>query len=243
LKLAGSVAALAVLAFACAHGSRDPNSRYVNQADAGKPRHFMVLPINLTLETPPEFSPVLDDMFGAIAGYIRDRGDTIETLSRKDATAGWAASIIEVKQSKALEGNFETAMRAYVTRLAKTHSFDAVISPSIVYRTTTTRDRRVKWDGVFRKMKIVNLSDVAKTKGLARALTVEILGVSLHVMVFGLEGDLIFQNYGGLDLAHDVNMAGAEFTMSPRLSLKENLLKESDHIDEGIGVAFDPYIR
>jgi hypothetical protein len=242
LELAASIAALAVLAFACAHGSRDPNSRYVNQADAGKPRHFIVLPINLTLKMPPEFSPVLDDMFGAIAGYIRERGDTIETLSRKEATAGWAASIIEVKESEALEDNFEAAMRVYVTRLAETRSFDALISPSIIYRKTTTRERRVKWDGVFRKMKIVNLSDAAKNKGLARGLTLEIAGVSLHVMVFGPEGDLIFQKYGGLDLAHDVDMAGTEFTMHPGLLLKEGLLKESDHISEGIGVAFDPYL-
>ena len=192
LELTGSIAVLAVLAFACAHGSRGPNSRYVNQADANKPRHFMVLPINLTIKTPPEFSPVLDDIFGAIVGYIRDRGDTIETFSRQEATARWAASIIEVKESEALEDNFETAMRAYVARLAEIRSFDAVISPSIIYRATKTRDRRVKWDGVFRKIKVVNLSDEAKNKGLARALTVEIAGVSLHVMVFGPEGDLIF---------------------------------------------------
>jgi hypothetical protein len=242
LELAGSIAALAVLAFACAHGFRNPNSRDFNQADADKPRHFMVLPINLTIKTPPELSPLLNDMFGAIAGYIRDRGDTIETLSRKEATAQWAASIIEVKESEALEDNFETAMRAYVTHLAETRSFDAVISPSIIYRATKTRDRRVKWDGVFRKMKIVNLSDEAKNKGLARSLSVEISGVSLHVMVFGPEGDLIFQKYGGLDLVHDVDMAGAEFTMHPGLSLKDGLLKESDHLSEGIGVAFDPYL-
>jgi hypothetical protein len=242
LELAGSIAVLAVLAFACAHGFRDPNSRDFKQADADGPRHFMVLPINLTIKTPPEFNPLLNDMFGAIAGYIRDRGDTIETLSRKEATAQWAASIIEVKESEALENNFESAMRAYVTHLAETRSFDAVISPSIVYRTTKTRDRRVKWDGVFRKMKIVNLSDEAKNKGLARSLSVEIAGVSLHVMVFSPEGDLIFQKYGGLDLVHDVDMAGTEFTMNPRLSLKEDLLKDSDRVSEGFGVAFDSYL-
>jgi hypothetical protein len=117
-----------------------------------------------------------------------------------------------------------------------------VISPSIVYRTTKTRDRKVKWDGVFRRIKVVNLSDEAKNKGLARRITLEIAGVSLHVMVFGPEGDLIFQKYGGLDLVHDVDMAGAEFTMHPGLSLKDGLLKESDHLSEGIGVAFDPYL-
>ena len=242
LKFAGSIVALAVLAFACAHGFRDPNSKYVNPADADKPRHFMVLPVNLTIKTRPEFDPLLDDVFGAIAGYIRDREDTLETISRKEATAQWAASIIEVKESEALEDNFETAMRAYVTHLAETRSFDAVISPSIIYRATKTRDRRVKWDGVFRRMKIVNLSDEAKNKGLARSLSVEIAGVSLHVMVFGPEGDLIFQKYGGLDLAHDVDMTSVEFTMSPRLSLKPKLLKDSDHLSEGIEWAFDPYL-
>jgi hypothetical protein len=202
----------------------------------------MVLPVNLTIKTPPEFSPVLDDMFGAIAGYIRDRGNTLETFSRKEATTRWATSIIEVKKSEVLEGNFETAMRVYVAHLAETRSFDAVIVPSIVYRNTKTRDRKVKWDGVIRKMKVVNLSDTAKSKGLAQSLTVEIAGVSLHVMVFGLGGDLIFQGYGGLDLAHDIDMTGAEFTMRPGLSLKENLLKDSDHLREGIRGAFDPYI-
>jgi hypothetical protein len=91
-------------------------------------------------------------------------------------------------------------------------------------------------------MKIINLSDQAKKKGLARALTVEISGVSLHVMVFDQDGDLVFQKYGGLDIVHDIDMAGAEFTMSPKRSLKEALFKESDHLSEGIGIAFDPYL-
>jgi hypothetical protein len=202
----------------------------------------VVLPINLTIKTQPEFSPMLDDIFGAVAGHIRNRGDTIETFSREEATAQWAASIIKVKESQALDNNFETAMRTYVTHLAKIRSFDAVISPSIVYRTAKSTDRRVKWDGVFRKMKIINLSDEAKNKGFGRSISVNINGVSLHVMVFSPEGDLIFQQYGGLDLAHDVDMAGVAFTRRPVLSLKEDLLKESDHLNEGIGEAFDPYI-
>ncbi len=215
--------------------------KYIDPADADKPRHFMVLPVNLTIKTPPEFEPVLDDMFGAIAGYIRGRGDSIETLSRDDAVARWASSIKAVKKSDALEDNFESAMRVFVTGLAGTHTFNAVIAPSIIYRTTKTRERTAKWDGVFRKMKVVNLSDQAKKKGLARSFTVDIAGVSLHVMVFEPGGALIFQKYGGLDLAHNVDMTNAEFTMSPTLALKDDLLKESDHLAEGMGEAFDPY--
>ncbi len=242
LKFAGVIAALTVLAFGCVHGLGGQNPRKFDPADADKPRHFMVLPFNVTIKTPPEFSPALNDMFSAVAGYIRDRGDTLETISWEDATAQWARSIIEVQESEALENNFETAMRVYVVHLGETRSFDAVISPSIVYRTTKTRDRTVKWDGVFRKMKVINLSQEAKNKGLKRKIAVAISGVSFHVMVFDPDGDLIFQKYGGLDLAHNIDMTGAEFTMSPRLSLKEDFLKESDHLREGLGVAFDPYL-
>jgi hypothetical protein len=234
--------ALAVFASACVHGFGDSNPPKFDPADADHPRHFMVLPINLTIKTPPEFDSVLDDMFGAIAGYIRGRGDTLETLSRRDAIAGWAASIVEVKESDTLEDNFGSAMRVYVTHLAETHSFDGMIAPSIIYRTTKVRDRTAKWDGVFRKMKLINVSDVAKKKGLARSVSVEISGVSLHVMVFEPDGELVFQKYGGLDLAHDINMDGAEFTMNPRLTLKENLLKDRERVDEGMRKAFDPYL-
>jgi hypothetical protein len=240
-KLAASIGALAVIASACALLSDDPNLKYIDPADADNPRHFMVLPVNLTIKTPAEFEPVLDDMFGAIAGYIRSRGDSIETLSREDAVARWAASIREVKESDALEDNFRSAMRVFVTSLAETHTFNALISPSVVYRTTKTRERTVKWDGVFRKMKVINLSDQGKKKGLARSFTVDIGGVSLHVMVFEPGGGVIFQKYGGLDLAHNVDMTSAEFTMTPSLVLKVDLLRDSEHLDEGMGKAFDPY--
>jgi hypothetical protein len=241
-KLAASLAALALVASACALFREDPNLKYIDPADAEKPRHFMVLPLNLAIEAPADLEPALHDMFGAIAGYIRGRGDSIETLSRDDASAQWAAAIQKVTASEALENNFASAMRVFVANLAETHTFNAVIAPSLVYRTTKTRERTAKWDGVFRKMKVINLSDTAKKKGLARSFTVEISGVSLHVMIFEPGGTLIFQKYGGLDLAHNVDMANAEFTLSPSLALREDLLKDGEHIGEGIGKAFDPYL-
>lgn len=240
-KLVALLAALAVVASACAHGD-DPNSRNLKLGDADQPRHFFVLPLNLAIEPPSDVSPVLDDMFGAIAGYIRSRGNTIETYSRREATAQWEASIAEVQQSKALKKNFDSAMRVFVTQLAKAHSFDAVIAPSLVYRKTKVRERSVKWDGVFRKMKIINLSDEAKKKGLARSMSIDIVGVSLHVMVMDPSGNVIFQNYGGLDLAHDVDMTNAEFTMAPKLAVRKDLLKDGEHLDEGIALAFDPFL-
>jgi hypothetical protein len=230
------------MALACASGSGDLHPQAAMQVAAGKPLHFFLLPVNVTIRAAPEFESRVDDVFGAIVGYVRDGGNTVETFSKQEATTRWAASIIEVKQSEALEDNFDSAMRVFVRQLAETHSFDAVIAPSLVFRSTKIRDRTAKWDGAFRKFKVINQSDTAKTKGLAQSLNVDISGVSLHVMIFGRNGDLIFQKYGGLDLAHDVDMSNAEFTMSSTLALKQDLLRDSEHLDEGIGIAFDPYL-
>jgi hypothetical protein len=234
--------ACALLAFGCAKGSGEPALPTREAVERSGPRQLFVLPLNVTIKVPSELEPRLDDVFGAVIGYIRGGGNKVETFSRQDAVSRWALSIVEVKRSEALEDNFDSAMRVFVRDLAKGRSFDAVVVPSIVYRATKVRERTAKWDGVFRKFDVINVSDVAKKQGLAKSLSVDVSGVSLHVMVFSPDGKLVFQSYGGLDLAHDVDMKNAEFTNSPRLVLKLDLLGESDHLEEGIAVAFDPYL-
>ncbi|HXV37668.1 MAG TPA: hypothetical protein VEC18_10995 [Myxococcota bacterium] len=234
--------ACAVLALGCAKGSGEPALPARQAVEWSGPRQLFVLPLNVTIKVPPELEPRLDDVFGAIVGYIRSGGNKVETFSRKDAVSRWALSIVEVKRSEALEDNFSSAMRVFVRELAKGRSFDAVVAPSLVYRATKVRERTAKWDGVFRKFDVVNLSDVAKKQGLAQSLSVDISGVSLHVMVFSPDGELVFQSYGGLDLVQDVDMKNTEFTSSPKLVLKLDVLGESDHLEEGIAIAFDPYL-
>jgi hypothetical protein len=114
--------------------------------------------------------------------------------------------------------------------------------PALVLRAVESRKRMIKWDGVVRKYKVINLSKEAKKKKISGDASRDFTGVSLHVSVFGANGDAIFQNYGGLDLVHDLDMDDVERTMRAKLALRAKLLKDTKHLQQGIAHAFYPYL-
>ncbi len=237
-----SIAVLVICSWACAPAPSFPYAHGTDSKGNPAPQHFLVLPLNLAVPVPEGLEGSTDDIFSAIAGYLRHRGNSIETISPTAAREKWRSSIAEVEASGAPKRDFETAMRVFIERDRKSRSFDAVIVPSLVLRETEIRKRQVKWDGVIRRYTVVNLSDEAKKKKISDAISPEFSGVSLHVTVFNSDGELIFQAYGGLDLAHDLDMDDAERTMRARLTFKSKLLKNGKYLREGIALAFDPYL-
>jgi hypothetical protein len=238
-----SIAVLAMSSWACASAPDFPYANGVDGQGNPAPQHLLVLPLNVAVRVPVGLEGATDDVFGAVAGYLRDRGNTIETISPKAALEQWHSAIAEVSASETLKHDFETAMRVFVERSQKSKSFDAMIVPALVMRDAETVDKKkVKWDRVVRRYEVVNLSEEAKKRKIVGQMTPEFSGVSLHVTVFGVGGDVIFQGYGGLDLAHDLDMYAAERTMSAKLSLKSAPLKNSRYLRQGIAHAFDPYL-
>lgn len=237
-----SIALLAICSWACAPALSFPYAHGTDSDGNPAPQHFLVLPFNLAVRVPEGLEGTTDDMFSAIAGYLRDRGNSIETISPSAAREQWSSSIAEVEASDTRKHDFETAMRVFIERDRESRSFDAVIVPSLVLRGTEIRKRQVKWDGVIRRYDVVNLSDEAKKRKISQEVSPEFSGVSIHVTVFGADGESIFQGYGGLDLAHDLDMNNVERTMRARLSLRSKLLKNGEYLREGIALAFDPYL-
>jgi menaquinone-dependent protoporphyrinogen IX oxidase len=242
VRRSASIAVLAVCSWACASAPSFPYAHGADSKGNPAPQHFLVLPLNLALPVPAGLEGTTDDVFSAIAGYLRDRGNSIETMSPEAALSQWHSSVGEVAASDTRKHDFETAMQVFIERARESTSFDAVITPALVFRETEIRKRKVKWDGVIRKYDIVNVSEEAKRKKIAGGLSPVFVGVSLHVMVFGVNGDSIFQGYGGLDLAHDLDLYGVEKTMRAQFALKIELLQNSKHLREGIAHAFDPYL-
>ena len=66
--------------------------------------------------------------------------------------------------------------------------------------------------------------------------------VSLHVRVFGADGELTFENYGGVDLAHTFLFQRADDGGGLRVELRDPVLGERPFLREGVEVAFDPYL-
>lgn len=242
IKCSVSIAALVACSWACASA---PSFSYANGTDSKgnpAPQHFFVLPLNVAVPVPKGLKGTTGDVFSEVASYLRNLGNTIETISPEAAREQWKSSVAEVSASDVLKHDFDTAMQVFIKRARKSKTFDALIMPALVLRDVESRKRMIKWDGAVRKYQVINLSEEAKKKKIAGDASRNFAGVSLHVSVFGASGDAIFQNYGGLDLVHDLDMADVERTMRARLTLREKLLKNTRHLRQGIAHAFSPYL-
>jgi hypothetical protein len=201
-----------------------------------------VLPLNVALSIPPGLEGTTGDVFSVVASYLQDLGNTIETISPEAARELWHSSVAEVSASDTLKHDFDTGMQVFIERARKSKTFDALIMPALVLRAVESRKRMIKWDGVVRKYKVINFSKEAKKKKISGDASPDFTGVSLHVSVFGANGDAIFQNYGGLDLVHDLDMDQVERTMRAKFTLKAKLLKDTEHLRQGVALAFAPYL-
>ncbi len=128
-------------------------------------------------------------------------------------------------------------MRVFTRGLFESTVFDALVVPSLVYREAKLNKRRIKWDGVTRRL--------GKQEGESRRVPESFRGVisavSLHVMVFSAGGELIFENYGGVNLAHELMLVPGELG-GLRADLRDDVLGEHRYLREGVELAFEPYL-
>ena len=201
------------------------------------------MPFNVTVPLMDLLQDSTADVLGALIGFLRDRGNSIEILEPETARELWHASIVEVENSSTLADDYEAAIRVFTKHLGESASYDALIMPALVYRDTqiVPKQRQVKWDGVIRRYRVINYSDRAKKQKLAASISPTLPAVSLHVVVFTPGGDSIFEKYGGLDITHDIDLKHSEITMTLDFTLRERLLVDTDNLQEGFAVAFDPY--
>jgi hypothetical protein len=112
------------------------------------------------------------------------------------------------------------------------------VVPSLVYREGRLRNRVVKWDGVVRRLPTEGEGENPIPESFDSMVPV----VSLHVAVFDGGGEPLFENFGGVDLAHVFSFVpGDEGGL--RLALRVPMLGERRFLREGVEVAFDPYLR
>ncbi len=109
--------------------------------------------------------------------------------------------------------------------------------PSLVYREAKLSRRSIKWDGVLRRLG----KQEDESRRVPESFRGVISAVSLHVMVFGAGGELIFENYGGVDLAHELTQVRDELG-GLRADLRGDALEEHRFIREGVELAFEPYL-
>jgi hypothetical protein len=175
-------------------------------------------------------------VLGQITRYLAAQGRERAVVDPLEAQRLWLASIAEANESDTVSHDYQGAMKIFARKLSRSAAFDALVVSSLVYRKGRLRNRVVKWDGVVRRPSVVEDS-----KPIPPSLEVSVPVVSLHVMVFGASGELSFENYGGVDLAHSFRLdPGDEGGL--RIVLRDPVLGERRFLREGVEVAFDPYL-
>lgn len=198
---------------------------------------FAVLFPNSLVPVPPELSAITDRLLGQITRYLAAQGRERGVIEPLEAQGLWLASIAEADQSDSVSHDFNGAMKIFARKLGGPAAFDALVIPSLIYREGQLRNRIVKWDGVVRRLPRVG----EDSKPIPQSFEASVPVVSLHVMVFNANGEMTFENYGGVDLAHSFRLdPGVEGQV--HIELRDPVLEERRFLREGVEAAFDPYL-
>jgi hypothetical protein len=197
---------------------------------------FLVLPVNALVPTAPEFSGSTGRVLDRVMSYLAAHGYERDFIDEVDTRRLWKHSVAQVDVSERRPKDFRSAIRVFNTELARTDAYDALVVASLVYRQASLARGFVKWDGTARRLPKPGEGDAVPESYVAA-----ISAISLHVMVFDAAGELVFENYGGIDLAHSfAKMAGPDGGL--KATSRESILGRRRFLNEGVETAFDPYL-
>jgi hypothetical protein len=214
-------------------------------ASGAAARSLVVFPVNVVLSLPSELEPSSERADAAIRAYLVDaHGKEISTPRVLEARDLWMRSIREA--AAAGEGSdFSDAVRILARGLRESGPYDALVIPSLLYRPARMSGYSVQWDGVSRRVPVNSPPQRVGSIHVSTSFSGQMDAVSLHVLVYDVEGRELFESFGGLDLAHEVEVWGNPQRPSETgwdFVLRPDPLEDPALLREGIAIAFDPYL-
>jgi hypothetical protein len=234
--------ALASAAVGCASANR------ISEGHEGAPgvRRVLVCPPNLVLGLRSEIQSEAMPVDREVGAYLESHRREVDRIGLIDAREHWTQAIAEAKAAGSPQG----AAGIFVSNLARDRDFDALVMPSLILFEKNMDSGNASWDGVSRRMKVLNApvtavgrEDSTLTKGIAYGgVSGPAWVTSLHVLVYTRDGLLVFEGRGGINFLHELDMmhGGKKF----RLQVRENasIFQNRARLREGVVLAFDPYL-
>jgi hypothetical protein len=159
------------------------------------------------------------------------------------------ASVAELAES-GTPLDFPTAAASFTRKLGEERAFHALVIPSLLLQEVVVRHRGAEWDGVERRVRVVNAprrgagrnSDLLVDGLAAGSLNAVVAVSSLHLMVFTRKGRRIFEGRGGLEFLQDVDLGKAAETFHFEITPRNDLFQDRELLREAVEVAFTPYL-
>lgn len=237
--IAGALQAVLGLS-ACGPVKLHPYDLAAGQEGARGVHAILLLPLNLVTPLPEELDYPSQRVAAEIVRYLERVGPEVDRVRLYEARALLASL------EKADPPDPDATRRRFFERLRKDRSFDVVVMPDLVYRKAHVRavTHKVDWDGVQRTLDLKNPYQLKQSVRYTADVAGDMPAVSLHVLVYGADGQRIFDSYGGIDIVHEaeIHETGTEEPSTWRMTLKRHRLEDRDAIREGVRLAFDPYL-
>jgi hypothetical protein len=234
------VLAICALLVGCA------GSNQLAEGEAGAPgvQKFLVCAPNTVIGLPAELQGGSEPLREEVDSYLRHHGRDVEWLDLLQSQQAFAAALARAKE----QGQVDRTAALFAEELAKTHTFDALVMPSILLHEIRVLDNTGRWDGVARRLRMVNKPPISADgwgtfeKGVrAGGYSDKAAVTSVHVLVLSRAGERRFEGRGGVEFVHDIDLAPVAKDRWG-FELREDLFEDRGALREGIVLAFDPYL-
>lgn len=209
----------------------------------------LLAPLNLTVGLQPELEDGVEPVDAQILAYLEQHGRRAERLPLRDARRLWDESVAELSKSGS-EPAFAAAAERFTRKLGEAREFQVLVMPSLLLRRVSVHVRTAEWDGVERRVRVVNAprlragrNDSALANGLVHAgVRADLPASSLHVMIFDREGRQVFDGRGGLEILHEIDLADALEREQFDIRRRSDLFQDLATLREAVQVAFTPFL-
>jgi hypothetical protein len=204
----------------------------------------LLCPLNVAVSLPAEIASGAEPVYRELAAYLGEQGLQVEHLNLTEARRRWGEAAAEARRTGSKD-----AAAIFARGLGEWLEFDAMLMPSLILQSVQVYDNSGTWDGVRRRVAMVNLPSRGRgveadtlTKGIAfGGISASVLATSLHVTAFLRDGRLVFEGQGGFDFAQEADLSGAH-RRSWELRRKPGLLKNPEVLREGVEIALGRYL-
>ncbi len=245
--LVRTFAAIAAAAVGGACASGPPNTIAEGYEGAPGVRHVLLAPPNLVVALPAEIQSGAAAVDREIGSYLESQGREVERFGLLEGRRLWKQAVAEAKAG----GSSAGAVGIFVRELSNGHAFDALAVPALLLHETRAEMGNASWDGVSRRMRIahgpaatVGRDQSTLTKGLAfGGISGPVWVTSVHVLVFSLEGERVFEGRGGIDFVHEADLVDEGRNYRYELRPNTALFSDRERLHEAVVRAFKPYLR
>ena len=238
----GMLVALAAV-LGCA--SKPQNTLTPGHQGAPGAKRFLVCAPNTVISLPAELQSSTAMLRDQIDAYLRFHERESQTLDLFTCQKFWSQAMTAAKE----KGTLEQTPAFFAGQLDEIYDFDALVMPSLIVHEARTTNGHARWDGVERRMAVVKGTSDRNFKRDQLAQQVasagasgDFLVTSLHVLVFTVAGEKIFEGRGGIDFVQELDLSNFRRKRALDFRLRENLPGGLDAVREGIAIAFAPYL-